>query len=61
VPPQTEILPDADTVATRGAAYVAEQARAAVADHGRFPFAVSEDTPWAMFAHLVAEDVPWEK
>ena len=59
--PKIEILPDADAVAERGAAYVAEQARAAIADHGRFTFAVSGGrTPWAMFAHLVGK-VPWEK
>lgn len=59
--PQIEILPDADAVAERGAEYVAEQARAAIADRGRFTFAVSGGhTPWAMFAHLVGK-VPWEK
>jgi 6-phosphogluconolactonase len=62
MPPEVEVLADADAVARRGAAYVAEQARAAVADHGRFTFAVSGGhTPWAMFAHLAAEDMPWEK
>ena len=31
-------------------------------DHGRFTFAVSGGhTPWAMFAELAAEDVPWEQ
>ena len=59
--PQIEILPDADAVAERGAAYVAEQAHAAIEDHGRFTFAVSGGrTPWAMFAHLTSE-VAWEK
>src|SRR5262249_61309991 len=58
---EVEVLPDADKVAERGAEYVAEQARAAVADHGRFTFAVSGGrTPWAMFAHL-ADKMPWEK
>jgi 6-phosphogluconolactonase len=53
-------VPDADALATRGAAFVAERARAAVADHGRFTFAVSGGkTPWAMFAQLVGDDVPW--
>ena len=34
----------------------------AVAAHGRFTFAVSGGhTPWAMFAALFEEDVPWEK
>ena len=58
---EIEILPDADKVAERGAEYVAAQAEAAVADHGRFTFAVSGGrTPWAMFAHL-ADKMPWEK
>jgi 6-phosphogluconolactonase len=57
---ELEVLPDPDGVARRGAEFVAGQARAAVADHGRFTFAVSGGrTPWAMFAHLVDEDVPW--
>jgi len=56
-----EILPDAAAVAARGAAYVAEQAQAAIEEHGRFTFAVSGGrTPWAMFAHLVGK-MPWEK
>lgn len=55
-----EILPDPDAVAKRAAAFVAERARAAVADHDRFTFAVSGGhTPWAMFAHLADEEVPW--
>jgi 6-phosphogluconolactonase len=58
---QLEVLPDADAVAERAAAFVAERAGAAVADHGRFTFAVSGGhTPWAMFAHLAAK-MPWEK
>jgi len=56
-----EVLPDAAAVAKRAAAYVAERARAAVAEHGRFTFAVSGGrTPWAMFAHLADEDMPWD-
>jgi 6-phosphogluconolactonase len=55
-----EVFPDADAVATRAAAFVAERARAAIADHDRFTFAVSGGhTPWAMFAHLGDEMVPW--
>jgi 6-phosphogluconolactonase len=54
------VLPDPDAVAKRAAAFVAEQARAAVADHGRFTFAVSGgDTPRGMFAHLAGENMPW--
>ena len=49
-----------DAVARKGARYVAELARAAVAGHRRFTFAVSGGhTPWAMFAALAKEDVPW--
>lgn len=56
-----EILADADAVARRAAEYVATAARAAVADHGRFTFAVSGGrTPWAMFADLAEEEVPWQ-
>ena len=59
---QIEVLPDPDAVAKRAAAFVAERARAAVADRGRFTFAVSGGhTPWAMFAHLAGEDVPWDR
>ena len=48
-----EVCPDADAVAERGAEFVAERARAAVDDHGRFTFAVSGGhTPWAMFARF---------
>lgn len=55
-----EILPNAEAVADRAAAFVAEAARQAVADHGRFTFAVSGGhTPWAMFAALAKDDVPW--
>lgn len=53
-------LPDAASLATRGAELVAARARASVADHGRFTFAVSGGkTPWAMFAELARQDVPW--
>jgi 6-phosphogluconolactonase len=59
--PTVEVLPDGDAVAARGAAVVAEDARAAGAE-GRFTFAVSGGhTPWAMFARLAGEDVPWER
>ena len=55
-----EVLADSDAVARRGAEFVAAQARAAVSDHARFYFAVSGGrTPWAMFAHLADQDMPW--
>jgi 6-phosphogluconolactonase len=54
------VLPDAETLAKRAARFVAGCARAAVADHGRFSFAFSGGkTPWAMFAELNHEEVPW--
>jgi 6-phosphogluconolactonase len=60
--PALEVLPDGDAVAARGAEVVAEAARAAAAGGGRFTFAVSGGhTPWAMFARLSGEDVPWER
>ena len=59
---ELEILGDADEVARRAAVVVAEEARAAVAERGRFSFAVSGgSTPWKMLAHLAQEDVPWEQ
>ena len=55
-----EVLADAEAVAARAAAFVAAEARAAVAERGRFTFAVSGGrTPWVMFRHLAREDVPW--
>ncbi len=53
-------LPDASAVARYAARMVADAARQAVADHALFTFAVSGGhTPWAMFAELANEDVPW--
>src|SRR5262245_10402451 len=53
---------DADSVASHAAAIIAEQARAAVADRGRFVLAVSGGkTPWLMLRDLAGEDVPWDK
>lgn len=60
MPLEVDILADPDSVAERAATFVAGQADAAVADRGRFTFAVSGGhTPWAMFAHLT-EEVAWE-
>ena len=57
---ELDVSPDAGAVAAKAASYVAAQARASVADHGRFTFAVSGGhTPWAMFAELRHEDMPW--
>jgi 6-phosphogluconolactonase len=59
---QLQILADPDAVARHGAGFVAQQARKAVEAGGSFHFAVSGGhTPWAMFAELAAETVPWEQ
>jgi 6-phosphogluconolactonase len=56
-----ETQADPGAVARAGAVFVAERARAAVAASGSFHFAVSGGhTPWAMFAELASEQVPWE-
>jgi 6-phosphogluconolactonase len=53
-------VPDAESLAIRAAGFVAGRARAAIADHGQFSFAVSGGTtPWAMFAELAHHDLPW--
>lgn len=55
-----EILDDADSVAQKGAATIAAEARAAVASRGRFTLAVSGgQTPWIMLRVLANEAVPW--
>lgn len=57
-----EVLPDADAVAARGAAFIAAQAHAAVQARGAFHFAVSGGrTPWLMLRKLAAQDLPWAK
>jgi 6-phosphogluconolactonase len=57
-----QALPDAGALARRAAAYLAERARLVVKETGTFRFAVSGGrTPWAMFAELAGEDVPWEQ
>ena len=48
-------------MAKAGAAFVAACARAAWAARGSFHFAVSGGhTPWAMFAELASQAVPWD-
>ena len=56
-----QTLADPDAVARAAAVFVADRARAAVAASGSFHFAVSGGhTPWAMFAELASQAVPWE-
>ncbi|MFJ8490095.1 6-phosphogluconolactonase [Streptomyces sp. NPDC094038] len=58
---ELEVVADPDAVAGTAAAFVARPARACVRAHGRFTSAASGGhTPWAMFARLAHEDVPWE-
>lgn len=52
-----EVLADAAAVATRAAALVAEEARAAVAARGRFTLALSRTR--RLLPALEQEDVPW--
>ena len=59
--PELEVLPDAEAVAARAAAFVADRVRAAARDGRRFALAVSGGrTPGRMFALLADLDVPWE-
>jgi 6-phosphogluconolactonase len=55
-----EALADAESVARAGAAFTAEQARAAVTARGRFIMAVSGGhTPWKMLRELADQPLPW--
>src|SRR6266576_375049 len=57
-----EVLEDADAVHRRGAALIAEAARAAVAERDRCALAVSGGTdPWPMFSQLEDYDLDWTK
>jgi 6-phosphogluconolactonase len=55
-----EIFADADSVAREAAKIIAADARAAVAERGRFVMAVSGGhTPWVMLRDLAGVEVPW--
>jgi 6-phosphogluconolactonase len=57
---KVQVLPDAESVAIRGAAFIAAAARQAVSVRGAFTMAVSGGhTPWQMLSALAAEEVPW--
>ncbi len=54
------VLADPDPVARAAAAFVADEAKAAMAARGRFILAVSGGhTPWLMLRYLAGEEVPW--
>src|SRR5258708_38793472 len=56
-----EVLANADSVAQEAARLIAAEARAAVADRGKFIVAVSGGhTPWLMLRALADEEVPWK-
>lgn len=60
-PIETQILPDAESVAKEAAEVIAAEARVAVAARRRFVMAVSGGhTPWQMLRALANEDVPWK-
>ncbi len=55
------IFPDASTVAQEAAAFIAAEARSAIAQRGRFIIALSGGkTPWMMLKALAGERIPWE-
>ena len=55
-----EVLADSGSVAQKAAEIIAEAARKAIDDRGRFVAAVSGGhTPWLMLRALAAMDVPW--
>ena len=57
-----EIFADADSVAQEAAAFIADEARAAFNERGRFVMAVSGGhAPWVMLRALAKEDLPWDK
>ena len=59
---RTEILPDPGAVAIRAAERIAQVARKAVAERGRFALAISGGaTPWRAYGALAGEDVPWDR
>lgn len=59
---ELQVLADPAAVALTAAALVADRARTAVGATGTFSFAVSGGrTPWAMFAELGKQEMPWER
>ena len=59
---QMEVFEDGAAVARRAAAVIAENARQAVSQRGKFVMAVSGGkTPWIMLRDLADEQIPWGK
>jgi len=59
---KSEFLPDPGAVAVRAAERIAQVAREAVAERGRFALAVSGGTtPWRALRALSGEDLPWDR
>ena len=59
---QIEVFEDEAEVARRAAAVIAENARHAVSQRGKFVMAVSGGkTPWVMLRDLADEQLPWDK
>src|SRR5262252_9052313 len=57
-----KVLADANSVAQEAARIIAAEARAAVAERGRFIVAVSGGhTPWLMLRALADEEMPWTR
>ena len=57
---QLVVLPAADDVAREAARFIADEARQAVQERGRFLLAVSGGkTPWQMLRLLAEDDLPW--
>jgi 6-phosphogluconolactonase len=59
---EIKVLAGAESVAREGAAIIAADAQAALAERGRFILAVSGgQTPWLMLRELAGEDIPWDR
>ena len=60
--PHLETRADAATAARAAAGFIADSARSAIADRGKFLIAFSGgSTPMVMLGALVAEDIPWRQ
>ena len=59
---KVEVLADADAVARRAAALLAEHVRAAIQTRGRCLLATSGgNTPWRMLELFATQDLPWDR